>query len=316
METVETGSEPILEPAGLPITPDVQAEHQPFRFTAAATLPTARMESLEAWHRPFLRGAASNLRSTLRLDVDLALDSIRIETCDQALAGRDATNQAVLFRMAPQPDLWLLDLPLPLALVSVERMMGGTSASLAVLKVPRELTDLELIILKQFSAGLLGDYARNWQGMTEYKPEIVRIASTASTARAIGHQPDDLLVRVGVQLSLKGEKSPFAIYLPMPVAEELLKRLGATQDAAPSPAPAQPHAKSPLAGVPVPLSVRWQGFQISLRDIESLATGDLLMLDAKSCEQGVVYFGERARFAGKVARDAQKTVITLTHPLE
>jgi flagellar motor switch protein FliM len=102
----------------------------------------------------------------------------------------------------------------------------------------------------------------------------------------------------------------------MAVAEELLKRLGANEDAAPVHAQVQPSAKSPLASVPVPLSVRWQGFQITLRDVESLAPGDLLMLDAKGCEHGVVYFGERARFAGKIAREAQKTVITLTHPLE
>jgi flagellar motor switch protein FliM len=318
--TAETSSEPILESAaGLPITPDVQAEHQPFRFTAAASLSSARLESLEAWHRPFLRLASANLRSTLRLDVELELDSIRIESCAQALTARDEKNQALLFRMAPQPDLWLLDLPLPLALFGVERMMGGNATGPAADDaVSRELTELELIILKQFALSLLGDYARNWPTPTEYKPEIVRLARMARLPRAIGHQPEDLLVRVALHLVLKGAKSTFAIYLPMAVAEDLLQRLGAHEDTSrtAAAAPAQPHAKSPLASVPVPISIRWQGFQISLRDLESLAPGDLLVLDQKKCDHGVVFLGDRARFAGKITREAHKTVITLTHPLE
>jgi flagellar motor switch protein FliM len=319
-ETSAPSSEPILEPAaGLPITPDVQVEHQPFRFTAAASLPAARLEALEAWHRPFLRLASANLRSTLRLDVELELESIRVESCAQALAGRDEKNQALLFRMAPQPDLWLLDLPLPLALFGVERMTGGSLAVPAADDpAARELTELELIILKQFSLSLLGDYARNWPAPVDYKPEIVRLARTARVPRAIGHLPEDLLVRVALDLVLKDAKSTFAVYLPIAVVEELLQRLGAHEDTRKpaATAPAQPHAKSPLASVPVPISVCWQGFQISLRDLESLAPGDLIVLDQKRCGEGVVFLGDRARFAGKVARDAHKTVITLTHPLE
>jgi flagellar motor switch protein FliM len=323
MATLET-PESLAEGSGLPLTPDQPgaipapaADAQPFRFTAAANLSPARQESLESWHRPFLRVAAASLRTTLRLDVDLEIEKIQVESCAQLLAERDANNQGLLFRMAPLPDLWLLDLPLPLAVMTVERMMGGASEKLPAAEQAHELTELDQIIFQQFASALLGDYARNWQPHREFKPEIVRATRNLRTARGLGRNDDDLIVRVGLRVVLKDVKMPLSIFLPIAVAEELLHRLGANEDAAMPAAPVFKHdPKSPIAAVPVPVSIRWQGFQITLSEVAALAPGDLLVLDTRKCEQGVVFLGDRPRFAGKVARDAQKTVITLTHPLE
>jgi flagellar motor switch protein FliM len=319
MATVDT-TEPIQENAGLPITPDapIAGDHQPFRFSGVATLSPARQESLEAWHRPFLRIAAANLRTLLRLDVDLEMDSVQVLGCGQLIADRDENSQGLLFRMAPLPELWLLDLPLPLALLAVERMMGGTGVNLPKTDAARELTDIEQIIFQQFATSLLGDYARNWQPHAEYKPEPVRAVRHVRLPRSLGHQVDDLLVRVTLRLVFKENKSLISITLPIAVAEELVIRLGAgeEQHARETSSALIQNNKSPIASVPVPISVLWQGFQISLREVESLAPGDLLVLDNKKCENGVIFLGERARFAGRVTRESQKTVITLTHPLE
>ena len=324
MATLET-PDSLAEGSGLPLTPDQpgaipppEAEaFQPFRFTAAANLSPARQETLGAWHRPFLRIASASLRTALRLDLELELDTIQVETCAQLLSARAEDSQGILFRMAPLPDLWLLDVPLPLAVLAVERMMGGTADKLPAAGKVRELTELEQIIFQQFTTALLGDYARNWQPHRDFKPEILRPTRNLRSARGLGRGDDDLLVRVGLRLVVKEVKTPLSLYLPIAVAEELLHRLGADEETAEPAMPAFRHdPKSPIGAVPVPVSVRWQGFQITLSEVAALAPGDLLVLDTKKCEQGVVFLGDRARFAGKVARDPQKTVITLTHPLE
>ena len=63
----------------------------------------ARQESLQSWHRNFLRIASGTLTDLLRLDVDLEMDAIEVQNCAQLVAGRGDDNQAVLFRMRPQP---------------------------------------------------------------------------------------------------------------------------------------------------------------------------------------------------------------------
>ena len=41
---------------------------RPHHFSSASTLSTARQESLENWHRNFLKAASSSLTDLLRLD--------------------------------------------------------------------------------------------------------------------------------------------------------------------------------------------------------------------------------------------------------
>jgi flagellar motor switch protein FliM len=325
MANVDTSADSLAESTGLPLTPDQPGAipppegdgHQPFRFAAGASLSPARQEILQSWHRPFLRIAAASLRTVLRLDAELELETVQVESCAQLLAKRGAQTQGVIFRMAPQTDLWLLDLPLPLAVLAVERMMGSTTEKLPAAADAHELTELDQIIFQQFASGLLADYARNWLPHRELKPEIFRSVRNLRNTRALGHGEDDLMVRVDLRLVVKDTKTPLSLHLPIAAAEELLQRLGADEESAQHDAPAFKHdPRSPLASVPVPVSVRWQGFQITLSEVAALAPGDLLVLDHKKCEHGVVFLGDRARFAGKVAREAHKTLITLTNPLD
>jgi flagellar motor switch protein FliM len=312
---------PIAEASGLPITPDAPVaapdSAEPFRFSAASFLSAARQESLEAWHRPFLRIASASLRSALRLDVELEMESVQVQTCAQFAGERDEHNQGALFRMSPQPDLWLLDLPLSIAILAVERMMGAAGTKVAEAGKARELSELEQIIFQQFASSLLADYARNWQPHADYTPEIVRSARHVRLPRAIGHQPDDLVVRVTLRVAIKESKSLLTLLVPIAAADELLRAIGASEDhvAKEAPSAAMPNHKSPIGSVPVAVSIRWEGFKISLREVEALQPGDLLVLDPKTCEQGVVWLGDRARFNGKVAREAHRTVVTLSSPV-
>jgi flagellar motor switch protein FliM len=74
--------------------------------------------------------------------------------------------------------------------------------------------------------------------------------------------------------------------------------------------------KNPFGSVPVPVSIRWQGFQLTLRDVEALGIGDVLVLDNRKCETAAVWLGDKAKFTGRVVREPQKTTITLTGNLE
>src|SRR5450631_4794130 len=98
----------------------------PFQFSNASALTPARQQSLETWHRNFLRLASGNLGDLLRLELDLELASVKIQTYGEMIDERGEENQCVLFRMNPQPGIWLLDLPVALSLQVVDRMMGGT----------------------------------------------------------------------------------------------------------------------------------------------------------------------------------------------
>jgi flagellar motor switch protein FliM len=308
LETNETSTE-----NSLPLTPDAPVT-SPFRFSSSSSLSPARQEIVSGWYRQFLRSAAGSLTDLLRLDVELEVETIQVQTYGQMIAERGDDIQSFIFRMQPQTELCLLDLPLALSLLLVERMMGGTGS---LTEKARELTDVEQIIFQQFAETFLGDYARAWRPHTELKPEIVRQVSTLRQARPLGHHEDDLLLRVEIRVSLKEGKSSLWMLMPIATVEELLLRLGASEDRAKDAAPTFSKDKPTAMGsVPMAVSLRWQGFEITLREVADLAPGDVLMLDNKRCENAVVWLADRPKFSGRLVRDPQKTTLTITESIE
>ena len=289
------------------------AEARPFHFSTASALTPGRQESLESWHRNFLKMASASLGDLLRLEFDLGLSSVQIQTYGEMVQERDGENLCVLFRMNPQPGIWLLDLPVSLSLLLVDRMMGGPG------QTPEgktaELTELDQTIFQQFAEALLADYARNWRPHADLRAEVMR--QVRNLNYQLIHQPEELILRVGIEVTIRETKSVMWLVVPIMSVEDLLLRTLASAEPKKEEAPSTVKDKrSPMGGVPVPVSIRWQGFQMSLREVESMGIGDVLMLDNRKCETATVWLGERAKFTGRVVREPQKTVLTITGSLE
>jgi len=313
--TTEDISEPSMEEAGMPATEGAvaQEEARRFQFSTAAALTPGRQESLKSWHRNFLRMASSSLGELLRLELDLELESVQIQTYGEMVDERGGDNHCVLFHMNPQPGIWLLDLPVSLSLLLVDRMMGGQGV------IPEgeapEMTDLDQAIFQQFAERLLADYARNWRPHAELQAEVMR--QVRNLNYQLIHRPDELILRVGIQIAIRDTKTVMWLVVPIMSVEDLLLRtLGSSEPKKADPAPLVKDKKSSLGSVPVPVAIRWQGFQLTLRDVESMAIGDVLMLDNRKCDAATVWLGDRAKFTGKVVREAQKTIVTITGSLE
>ena len=105
--TTEDISEPSMEEAGMPTSEGAvaQEEARRFQFSTAAALTPGRQESLKSWHRNFLRMASSSLGELLRLELDLELESVQIQTYGEMVDERGGENHCVLFRMNPQPGI-------------------------------------------------------------------------------------------------------------------------------------------------------------------------------------------------------------------
>jgi flagellar motor switch protein FliM len=308
-------AEPEIEDAAAAVSEDESLRGaRPFQFTTASALTSARQESLESWHRNFLRLASGSLGDLLRLDLDLELVSVQIQTYGEMVEERGEENQCILFRMHPQPGIWLLDLPVSLSLLLVDRMMGGPGV-LPEGDAP-ELTELDQAIFQQFAEVLLADYARNWRPHAELRAEILR--QVRNLNYQLIHQPDELILRVGIQVAFRDSKTVMWLVVPIMSVEDLLMRtLGSSGfEKEKEPVEVVKDKKSPLGSVPVPVAIRWQGFQMTLREVEALGPGDVLMLDNRKCETAMVWLGDRAKFSGRVVREPQKTTLTITSNLE
>jgi flagellar motor switch protein FliM len=306
--------EPETEAVEAPTAEDIALPGaRPFQFSAASALSSARQQSLETWHRNFLKLASGSLGDLLRLDLELGLVSVQMQTYGEMVEERGEENQCILFRMHPQPGIWLLDLPVSLSLLLVDRMMGGPGV-LPEGEAP-ELTELDQTIFQQFAETLLADYARNWKPHAELRAEILR--QVRNLNYQLIHQPDELILRVGIQVAIRESKTVMWLVIPIMSVEDLLMKTLGSADREKEQEPAVvKDKKSPLGSVPVPVSIRWQGFQMTLREVEAMGVGDVLMLDNRKCETAAVWLGDRAKFSGRLVREAQKTTLTITAPFE
>jgi flagellar motor switch protein FliM len=290
---------------------------QRFQFSNASALSPARQQSLESWHRNFLRSASTSVGDFLRLNLGLELVSVKIQTYGDVVKERSEESHSVLFRMNPQPGIWLLDLPVSLSLQLVDRMMGGSGIlpELPEGAAPKELTELDQTIFQQFAETFLADYARSWKPHANLQAEVLR--QVRNLNYQLIHQPDALILRVGIEVTVQESKSIMWLIVPIVSVEDLLHRsLAADARVKQEDAQIKDKKASPMGSVPVPISVRWQGFQLTLREVEAMAVGDVLVLDNKKCDTVAVWLGDKAKFAGRVVREPQKTTVTITGPVE
>jgi flagellar motor switch protein FliM len=107
------------------------------------------------------------------------------------------------------------------------------------------------------------------------------------------------------------------LIVPIVSVEDLLHRsLAADARVKQEDAQFKDKKSTPMGSVPVPISIRWQGFQLTLREVEAMAVGDVLVLDNKKCDTAAVWLGDKAKFMGRVVRDPQKTTVTITNSID
>jgi flagellar motor switch protein FliM len=300
----------IIEPAAEINAVAEQTAPPPFHFSAASDLSAGRRDHLENWHRSFLAKAAARLTDLLRIDLTLELVSVQVQTYAQMTRERGEDRLAALFRLHPQPGIGLLDVPLVFAHMIVQRMTGGAPVISA--DHTHDLTLVEQTVFQRFADTLLGIYARHWLPQIEFRPEVLRQEHRLNPRL---QEEDGMVLLVAFKTVFKGGDCVVHLVTPIAAIEELLMKAAAPLVEAPKTS-LEKEKQSPFGGVPVPVSIRWQGFQISLRDVDVLAAGDVLVLDNTKCERAAVWLGDRAKFEGRIVREAQKTTVTLTGTLE
>jgi flagellar motor switch protein FliM len=194
-------------------------------------------------------------------------------------------------------------------------MMGGSGILPEGEATVHELTDLDQTIFQQFAETLLADYARSWKPHANMQAEVLR--QVRNLNYQLIHQPDALILRVGIEVTFKESKSVMWLVVPIVSVEDLLLRSLASDDRVKQEDAGLKEKKaSPMGSVPVPISIRWQGFQLTLREVEAMSVGDVLVLDNKKCDAAAIWLGDKAKFAGRVVREPQKTTVTITGQLE
>ncbi|MBW3657868.1 MAG: flagellar motor switch protein FliM, partial [Actinobacteria bacterium] len=139
-----------------------------YDFRRPTTFAREHVRSLAVAHEVFVRRFASALNSALRTVVQMEPVSVEQMSYDDYI--RSMPNPTVLTTVGlqPLPAAAVLEMNVQLALVLVDRMLGGQGVPVA----PRRPTEVETHLLHELVATGLGAFAETLKPLADVTPSI------------------------------------------------------------------------------------------------------------------------------------------------
>jgi flagellar motor switch protein FliM len=291
------------------------ASIQHYDFRSPVFLTPAELRRLRIKHEEFVRGLSASLSMFLRMEFGITMSKLETISYRNTLEALPVPSHLTLFRLKPLNGMCLFDISPRLGLTIMDRMLGGPGHSI---KEEREFTDIEKVVLQNFIAVILREYADSWLRYQKLEWEMVENENTARFLNIV--EPDEIMLFLEMEARFGDCVAGMRFIIPYLAIEGLVARLMqeiSAEKKAPVTVPkAQLELNNPRFQIPVPISAHWEGFTVSLNELQSLEVGDVLVLDSEKCKQAVLNLGQLPKFVCHVDRNRPHVMITVNSKLE
>jgi flagellar motor switch protein FliM len=252
---------------------------QPFDFAAQDKVIRGRMPSLDAINDRFARFFRNTFSSMLRRMVDVtpvSLDTLKFGNFMRSLPVPSSIH---IIRVEPLRGNALIVLETKLVFALIDSFFGGRGAG--AMKVEgREFTPIEQRILYKVVDAAIKEFGTAWEPVYQLDFSYVRGEMNPQFAGIIPN--DDVLIVVQFDIEMEEMSGNIMFCLPYQLIEPIRDRLYASFHAEEKTNVDSAwinRFKNELMGVNVELSVELGKTSITSRELVSLKTGDVLVLD-------------------------------------
>jgi flagellar motor switch protein FliM len=283
-------------------------------FRQPAFLARDEMRRLRSCHEEFVRAVASRLSVYLRVDVALQFSKLDAMTYQDLTRSIAAPAHVTLFKAEPLQGVCLLDVPPKLGLTIVERLLGGSAGSS---NESRELTEIETALLDQTLQIICAEWCGQWRACRELKPTLL---GHENNARFLQTSPrDTVMVCVSLEARIGDCVEQMRLAFPHHTLEPLVKYLATLatiqpQSSAAVPGPVRWNAE--LNEISVGLTANWNGVQMTAREIASLKSGDVVLLDPQLTQELELRLASVPKFHGRLGTRGAKWAVEVTKTLK
>jgi flagellar motor switch protein FliM len=303
-------------PPPAPSAPAAPAEPalQPHDFRNSSLLSPRQMRKLRAHETQFLNALEARVELFLRSEFPLKLAGIQIVSYQKLTEGWAAPTHLILFKAEPLRGVSVLEIPLPLGLTIVDRLLGGPGR---IEPTTREISEIEKALLDQIVQVILEEWCNNWAVIKPLKPTLLGCESNGRFLQTAPPQTNMLTLAIDARLGdCTGQ---IKLAFPYAALEPCLRQLcGGSESAAETPAPAPPAPAKwnrCLDDVALPVTAEWQGLELSARDVLHLKVGDVLQISPQLAQQVCLRLGEISKFNGRLGTLAGHWAVELTQAI-
>lgn len=288
-----------------------RSEPRPFDFRRQSKLSREHVRTLQIVQETFARGLSTMLASQLRSVTQVTIQSIEQQTYDEYV--RDLPNPTLLTLLSLEPlnGAAIFQLPLDIAFVAVEMLLGGHGY---IEQPNRPLSDLELQLMRSIFERALPELRYAFEPVVATEPKIMSQESNPQYAQVAA--PTDMVIVVAYEIRIDSAVGTATLCIPFSSLQPHLEALSATSLYASS---SVINAEETLARLvhhlgetPVEVTAEFRPVEMSAQDIVKLRVGDVVLLNHPVNEPLTLVVDGTPTFDARIGRRNRRLAVQVT----
>lgn len=301
--------------SGGPAEPDTR-DISVYDFKRPERVSKDQMRALQSIHEGFARNFGASLSGFLRTIVETRVATAEQLTYSEFIHSLPSPTCFTLLNAEPLVGQMCLEISPLIVFPIVDRLLGGTNAEIFIPQRP--LTAIENRLVLRIIERALANLAEAWQDLVSVEFNVAGSESNPHLVQIVA--PNEVVVVIGFEIKIGARAGTMSVCIPFNVIEPIIGKLGTqswhayshkggTSDEARSVSQnlrhARVHARAFLGQT-----------QLTVRELLSLAPGDIIRLNKLVNREFVVQFEGRNKFAGKLGQLRGNRALQITREAE
>jgi len=283
-----------------------------YNFRRPDRVPKSMLRSLQLLHDKFCSNVSSSLCAYLRAVTEVSLLSVEQTNYNEFLLSLSDPTCYNAITIKPLTGMAAFEMNLDLAFPLIDRLLGGTGN---VPKLSRNITDIEHILIQGVIKVLLSNLQEAWAPVipidfklhaSETRPQLLQIASA-----------NEVVILIIFEVKIGDVRGSMHLCIPFAALEPIVAKFSqdmSVRRQGDQAADFRNIVKS-LYGSIIPVTAELTGTLISVKDLLSLASGDVVRLDRKASDRFNVHVGGKAKFESEPLVSEDRKAVRIVGPL-
>ena len=273
-----------------------------YDFTNPIVLSDKDLGQLKTKSQEFAHHLSGHLSMFLRTEFNLELEDLTADLYSNFTRSINSPSCVTLFKLQELNGVGLLEVNSHLSATVVDRILGGKGSTNPE---DRGLTDIEKALVEDFNQIVLEEWCNQWKNAMSLNATIVGSESSGKFLQT--SPPDAMMLVLTMEASFGDVSGPMRIAVPYYTMEPVLSRmLDAVAADHKTVSKSLPKWHETYNDIPVQISVEWDAFELSLRDISNLEVDDVLEMDNKLLQNTKLRIAGRTCFVGEIGIDGER----------
>ncbi len=286
---------------------------KPYDFRHPEKLSKEQIRGLQIIQQGVAGALGQSFSARLRTSVEAKLSALERSNYDEYLQQIGPSSVIVFIDMAPLQGYAVAAFGLDVAFSILDRLLGGRG-QLDNSVVMRDLTDIELALVRHVGSDIANSLVEPWARVAELTPDVTEIAVGPQVVHVI--PPSEFVISAWYEMRLGEQTGGISVCFPLGVLEQILPRLSGHSLIESRPRlNERPDFKvraEQLAPAKVELRALLGTAEVSAVELGALSEGDVLILDTLVDDPMRLFVGNIERFAGSPGLKGKKLGLQLS----